>query len=227
MRLFKLLLIFSVCLAPVVANALSTPKSNKLDKRIRIARYVDGQVFKIRVASRRSTTIEFARGEKIIALVAGDTVGFKFQSVPGHRVFSIKPLSRTARTNVTVYTNKHTYYLEVITSKSAYYAVRFSYPKTKNKKSRNQLVKKQPANYNYGVSATNELTPVRIWDDGTFTYFQFRANSHIGSIFKVTRGQERSVNSSRVGTGIIRVSGTSKQWAIRLGNTEVCIVELV
>lgn len=225
MRYLKLLLILGVCLLTVTANAENTPKSNKLDPRIRIANYVDGQVFKIIVGALRSTSVEFAPGEKIIALSAGDTVGFKFQSIPGERVFSIKPLTRNARTNVTVFTNLRTYYLYIVTERKAYYSVRFKYP-DKIKSSLNKLVIKQPANYNYGVSVKNEITPVRIWDDGTFTYFQFRENSPIGSIFKVSHGQERSVNSSRVSKGIMRVSGTSKQWAIRLGTIEVCIVEL-
>lgn len=206
------------------AFAEKTAPASKLDSRVRVTTHVDGQVYVVKTALTRATTVEFEQGEKIVSIVAGDTSGFDFESVPGDRVLAVKPLARSVKTNVTVYTNRRSYYLTLEEGRSPFYVLRFDYPKSAEQGAGSPTRKTINAR-RYGVSASNEVTPTNIWDDGAFTYFQFAPRAPIPAIFKVTSGRERSVNSQVVSDRVVRVSGTSKQWALRLGAIEVCVVE--
>ena len=205
------------------AFAERIPGPSTLDHRVRSTRFVDGQVYTVRVSLTRATTIELEEGETIVSIVAGDTESFQFEGVPGGQVVAIKPTARGVETNVSVYTTERSYYFRLVEGNSPFFVVRFKYPA---KKVVSRAVAKKQASGRYGVSAKNEITPVTITDDGTFTYFRFAKNAPVPAIFKVSGGQERSTNSVRIENGMMRVSGTSRQWALRLGDTEVCIVEL-
>ena len=216
-------LLLSLMATPTFAEVV--PGRGRLDKRVRETRYVDGQVFVIRTSLTRATTVEFEEGEQIVSIVAGDTDSFTFESIPGNRVFAIKPTARGVRTNATIYTDRRSYYLTLQEGSAPFYVVRFTYPK-RAQNTAGTAVRRTVKNGNYGVNTQNEITPMSVWDDGAFTYFRFRPNAPVPSIFKVSNGLERSVNSQVVEDRVVRVSGTSKQWAVRLGDIEVCIAEL-
>lgn len=213
-----LILIFTA--SNVLAEA--TPRRGTHDPRVRIATYQDGQVFRLNVSLTHVTTIEFGVGETIRSILAGDTEGFELDGVPGGQAFAIKPLARGVHTNVTVYTNRRSYYFnvqEVLTP--AFYVVQFRYPEEEQRPQ--NAVAAQGPNYNYGASDRTEITPVRVWDDGTFTYFQFAPNAPVPAIFRYSNGRERTVNTQATEPGVIRVSGVNAQWVLRLGDVVVCI----
>ncbi len=220
--------ILGACVAALLAGpafAEAVPGRGSHDSRVRVTRHVDGEVYLINTSLTRATTVEFEEGERIVSIVAGDTESFNFESIPGDRVFAIKPTARGVQTNVTVYTDRRSYYFSLQEASTAFYVVRFDYPKRATQSAGSQP-RRTAQNANYGVSASNEITPVSIWDDGAFTYFRFRQNAPVPAIFKVTNGMERSVNSQVVQDRVVRVSGTSRQWALRLGEQEICVVEL-
>ncbi|WP_317054324.1 TrbG/VirB9 family P-type conjugative transfer protein [Roseovarius rhodophyticola] len=213
-----LILIFTAS----IALAEATPRRGPNDARVRIATYQEGQVFRLNVSLTHVTTIEFGEGETIRSILAGDTEGFELDGVPGGQAFAIKPLARGVHTNVTVYTNRRSYYFNVQeVSTPTFYVVQFHYP---NEERRPQnAVAAQAPNYNYGASDRTEITPARVWDDGTFTYFQFARNAPVPAIFRYANGRERTVNTQATEPGVIRVSGVNAQWVLRLGDTVVCI----
>lgn len=217
-----------ICLILLTAPALAeqVPRSGPNDKRVRIATYQDGQVFRLSVSLTHVTTVEFGEGESIRSIIAGDTVGFEIDGVPGGRAFAIKPLARAVTSNVTVYTNRRSYYFNVEeVSNPTFYVVQFRYPGDSRRPS-NAIAKAAP-NHNYAVSARKEFTPSRIWDDGTFTYFAFRRNAPIPAIFRYSGGRERTVNTGAVEDGVIRVSGVNRYWVLRLGDDTVCVSAIV
>ena len=171
------------------------------------------------------TSIEFGQGETIRSIIAGDTEGFLLDGVPGGQAFAIKPVTPGAHTNITVYTNRRSYYFNVTEASSpTFYVIRFTYPESAPQQSR--VAASQPANHAYGVSARSEITPREIWDDGTFTYFRFSANAPLPAIFRWSNGNERSVNALARPDGVIRVSGVSDRWVLRLGADEICVQEM-
>ena len=204
------------------ALAEATPRRGPNDARVRIATYQEGQVFRLNVSLTHVTTIEFGTGETIRSILAGDTEGFELDGVPGGQAFAIKPLARGVHTNVTVYTNHRSYYFNVQeVSTPTFYVVQFRYP-DEDRHPRNAVAGQAP-NFNYGASDRTEITPVRVWDNGTFTYFQFARNAPVPAIFRYSNGRERTVNTQATEPGVIRVSGVNAQWVLRLGDQVVCI----
>jgi type IV secretion system protein VirB9 len=201
------------------------PRRGAHDDRVRIATFVDGEVYQIRTSLTHVTSIEFGPGETIRSIIAGDTEGFLLDGVPGGQAFAIKPVVRGAHTNITVYTNRRSYYFNVTeASTPTFYVIRFRYPEVARDDAR--AIARQPANHAYGVSAQAEITPQEIWDDGTFTYFRFAANAPVPAIFRWSTGRERSVNAMAQEDGVIRVSGISARWVLRLGDLEVCVQDM-
>jgi type IV secretion system protein VirB9 len=209
-------------LAPAHAMAEAIPRGGANDHRVRIATWQDGQVYRLSVSLTHVTSIEFGEGESIRSIIAGDTEGFEIDGVPGGRAFAIKPLSRAVHTNVTVYTNRRSYYFNVEeASTPTFYVVQFRYPND-TRRPANAIARAAP-NANYGASARSEFTPTRVWDDGTFTYFAFPRNAPVPAIFRYANGRERTVNTGSLEDGVIRVSGVNRQWVLRLGDEVVCI----
>ena len=214
------ILIFIFTASTALAEA--TPRRGPNDARVRIATYQEGQVFRLNVSLTHVTTIEFGTGETIRSILAGDTEGFELDGVPGGQAFAIKPLARGVHTNVTVYTNRRSYYFNVQeVSTPTFYVVQFRYP-DEERRPRNAVAAQAP-NYNYGASDRAEITPVRVWDNGAFTYFQFARNAPVPAIFRYSIGRERTVNTQATEPGVIRVSGVNAKWVLRLGETVVCI----
>lgn len=217
-----LITLLSLSLTAGLARAEAIPRGGANDHRVRIATYQEGQVYRLSVSLTHVTTIEFGEGESIRSVIAGDTEGFEIDGVPGGRAFAIKPLARGVHTNVTVYTNRRSYYFNVAeVSSPTFYVVQFRYPQD-NRRPANAIAQAAP-NFNYGASARTDFTPTRIWDDGTFTYFAFPRNAPVPAIFRFANGRERTVNTGVVEDGVIRVSGVSRQWVLRLGEELVCI----
>ena len=217
-----LIALLSLLLSTGLALAEAIPRGGPNDRRVRIATYQEGQVYRLSVSLTHVTTIEFGTGESVRSIIAGDTVGFEIDGVPGGRAFAIKPLARGVHTNVTVYTSRRSYYFNVSeVSSPTFYVVQFRYPED-NRRPANAIAQAAP-NYNYGASARTEFTPTRVWDDGTFTYFAFPRNAPVPAVFRFAGGRERTVNTGAVEDGVIQVSGVSRQWVLRLGEEVVCI----
>lgn len=217
-RLFILL----IALLPGLAFAEAIPRGGPNDNRVRLATYQEGQVYRLSVSLTHVTTVEFGEGESIRSIIAGDTEGFEIDGVPGGQAFAIKPVARGVHTNVTVYTNRRSYYFIVQETRSpTFYVVQFRYPDDNARPTR--AIAAQAPNYNYGASARTEFTPTRVWDDGTFTYFEFPRNAPVPAIFRYANGRERTVNTQATEGGVIRVSGVNRQWVLRIGGEVVCI----
>ncbi|RFC61878.1 conjugal transfer protein TrbG [Fulvimarina endophytica] len=202
----------------------SRPASGRYDERVREATYRDGEVYRINVAMTHVTSVEFGQGETIRSIIAGDTEGFQLDGVPGGRAFAIKPAARGVSTNITVYTNRRSYYFNVREAAHPHYVIRFAYPNA-NDKPQNAVARRAP-NYSYGASGSSEITPNAVWDNGTFTYFQFPKSRPIPAIFRVSGNGERSVNTLATEQDVVRVSGVSGQWVLRLGDQVICIQAL-
>ena len=205
-----------------VAFAEAIPRSGSNDSRVRVATYQDGQVYRLKVSLTHVTTVEFGQGESIRSIIAGDTEGFQLDGVPGGRAFAVKPNARSVHTNITVYTNRRSYYFNVTESASpTFYVVQFRYP-DESRRPTNAVAQRAP-NYNYAASNRTNFTPSSVWDDGTFTFFRFPRNAPVPAIFQHNNGRERTVNSTQVEDGVLRVSGVGREWVLRLGDDIVCI----
>jgi type IV secretion system protein VirB9 len=225
--MMKLLPMLVALLLSGASHAEILPPAGRYDPRVRNATYVDGQVFRVLVGVMKVTSIEFGPGEEIRSIVAGDTEAFAFDGVPGGRALVVKPTISGASTNMTVYTDRRAYYLLLQEAgNKAHFVVRFGGGFTAQARSSgpsNKTVQPGTPWVLYGANVLNEITPLQVWDDGTFTYFKFKRNAPVPAIFKTTRGPEATTNSTAMSDGTMRVSGVSPYWVLRAGDVETVI----
>ncbi|MCE3233099.1 MAG: type secretion system protein VirB9 [Rickettsiaceae bacterium] len=103
------------------------------DSRIKTFVYNENEVFHLTLHYGYQSNIEFAIGEEIETLSVGNSYSWKI--TPVDRRLFIKPLEGSAKTNMTVITNKRTYQFELESKdptdsvdEELVYVVRFFYP---------------------------------------------------------------------------------------------------
>ena len=238
MRIAALLIAFITALAiPSYSIALQESIPLSTDNRIRIVPYNPNEVYKFMGHFGYQSSIEFGDDEDIKTVSIGDSVAW--QVVPtGSRLF-IKPIEQDPETNMTVVTSKHVYHFELhgklandIDDSDMIFVFRFSYPGDtdvsfidKNKVNTPEIAL-HPEKYNqrYTISGSDAIAPIRIFDDGEFTYFQFKdINADLPAFFKVdSEGKEAIINFRTVGDYIVveRVAG---MFTLRHGKDIVCV----
>jgi len=158
------------------------------DSRIRTFVYSPNEVFKLIICYGYQTNIEFSEGEEIRTISVGNNYAWQLSPL-GRRLF-IKPLEENILTNMTLITNKYTYQFELqskdlagISDDELVYVVRFFYPdeeqdiispETSSVVNENDKIPTiKPYNFDYQVSGSAALTPLKVFDDGIKTYFKF------------------------------------------------------
>ena len=171
----------------------------------------------------------------------GDTTAW--QIVPaGHRLF-IKPIDTDATTNMTLITNKRTYFFELYAEEAddmrdpnMVFNVRFLYPDEDQEdhlksyastSSDPDLAHPEKYNFNYTLSGHEDIAPIKVYDDGEFTYLQFRdKNMELPAVFAVDEDfRESMVNyhSSQGSPNLIIVEQVFPKLTVRIGKKLVCI----
>lgn len=108
------------------------------DNRIRTYMYNENEIFLIHLTFGFQSSVEFAKGEEVETILLGDTYAWKITPIANR--LNIKTLEKNVRTNMTVITNKRTYYFDLFADDDEYdysdsenkvYVIKFYYPKTK------------------------------------------------------------------------------------------------
>lgn len=187
--------------------------------------------------------IEFEDDETIGTISMGNPSLWLFETL-GNRLF-LKPVGEDkSETNMTVISSKRVYHFELmakeakgLTDKDLIFVARFVYPDEKDK----NLVSfpKAPIsdepdmrdlsiyNFNYQYTGDPTIAPIKIFDNGEFTYFQFsKKNAEIPAIFSVdSEGFESLINFRAAGSYII-VERASSQFTLRNGDQIVCVYNM-
>ena len=235
-NLASLALIGFVCVS-VPAHALQAPRPIATDSRIRTVRFSPNEVYQFIGHYGYQSSIEFADDEKIQTVSIGDSVAW-LVNPSGNRLF-LKPIEQNALTNMTVITDKHSYLFELhaeetkdIRDKNMVFSMRFIYPQNDNDQvDFNQFepfpdIEKNPQkyNFNYSVRGSNVIEPLRIFDDGEFTYFEFRdKNAEIPAFFRVnSNAGEELINFRKRGNYIV-VERVTSRFTLRRGSDILCV----
>lgn len=236
------LFICSLCvgvLAGDPAHAIREPYPISTDNRIKTLVYSPNEVFSYTGNYGYQSSLVFESGEKIVTLSMGDSTAW--QMIPnGNRLF-LKPVERDAETNMLIITNRRTYHFELhareakdgLEDEGMVFEVRFLYPNEQggirhsgNRMSEIPDITDEPQNYNfnYSISGPEYISPIRIFDDGEFTYFEFRdINADIPAFFLVDPyGNEAIINFRSVGPYIV-VERVSSVFTLRYGADAVCV----
>lgn len=186
------------------------------------------------------SSIVFEDGESIGTISMGNSTGWQLNP-QGNRLF-LKPIEDNPETNVTILTSKRVYHF-VFYGKEAKglddpelaYEVRFRYPNKSisgsgiitnqaNQGNKIDVSNKSYLNFNYRVSGSDEIKPLKVFDDGEFTYLQFRdINAELPAIFLVdSEGYEALVNYHMKGPYVV-IERVAARFTLRHGSDHVCL----
>lgn len=224
--------------APASATIESIPLA--VDKRIRTVLYNPHAVFKFVGHYGFQSSIEFDKDEVVETISLGDSVAWQI-TPQGHRIF-LKPVELDADTNMTVITDQRTYHFELYARNTEdmrddemIFVVRFVYPKTKaTTSSQSRRIesflpdfKENPSrfNFNYTLSGPRNISPIRIFDDSEFTYFEFPATTaqDLPAVFMVGPEQNESLVNFRMRNNFLIVERVAQRFTLRHGSDVVCV----
>jgi len=224
------------------ALALRESRPMPIDSRIRVMIYSPDDVFKFIGYYGYQSSIELSKEEEVISISMGDTTSW--QIVPaGNRIF-IKPIEQDATTNMTIITNKRTYFFELYAAETLdmrdpemVFSLRFIYPDDDNSGGNVQtyasssasidLAHPEKYNFNYFISGNESIAPIKIFDDGVYTYLQFRdKNAELPAIFAVDDALRESMVNYRLGqdnANLVIIEQVFQKLSIRHGKKIVCV----
>ncbi len=222
------------------ASAAQMPRYLGTEKKFRSYIYNPNDVYRYLGHYTYQGFVEFQEGETISTISMGDPTLWIFERL-GNRLF-LKPVGEDgSETNMTVITNKHVYHFELmakeakgITDKDLVFVAKFVYPDEKDKNIV-EFAKSTPTdepdmrdlsiyNFNYQYTGEASIAPMKVFDNGEFTYFQFtKKNAEIPAIFAVdANGFESLINFRSAGSYII-VERVTPQFTLRNGSDIVCV----
>ena len=236
-KTLAVLLLMSTAAMP--AYALQQPRAIATDSRIRTVRFSENEVYQFVGHYGFQSAIEFGQDEKILTVSIGDSVAW-LVNPSGNRLF-LKPVEQNALTNMTVITDKHSYIFELhaeetknIRDKEMVFSLRFVYPQndlTETGLSGSQIeefpeVDKHPERFNFGytVRGSKLIEPIRIFDDGEFTFFEFpNKNAEVPAFFKVNSNLEEEMINFRKRGDFIVVEKVASRMTLRRGPDILCV----
>ena len=196
--LIKILFVFAFLLSSLEVLALNPIAS---DSRIRTFVYGENEVFRLFTNYGYQSNIEFSRNEEVQTISIGDSSGWQLTPA-GNRLF-VRAMEEKAHTNMTVITNKRVYQFELFAGNSdddnLMYVARFYYPDSdfdstgvanisgKISQGINLKAPRNSAedyNFDYLLTGAFDISPLKVFDDGEKTYFQFPNNNLVVPIIR-------------------------------------------
>ncbi len=240
MKFFRFSVLLFLCLAPITAEAVQQPRYLGTEKKFRSYVYNPNDVYLYLGHYTYQGFIEFEGGETITTISMGDPSLWMFEHL-GNRLF-LKPVGEdNSETNMTVITNKRIYHFELIAKeakgindKDLIFVAKFVYPDEKDKNivefpkvdksDEPDMHDLTIYNFNYQYTGEPSIAPLKVFDNGEFTYFQFaKKSAEIPAIFTVdAAGFESLVNFRSAGQYII-VERVAPQFTLRNGSDIVCV----
>ena len=198
----------AICAATGVATA-GIPAAAAQDTRLVTRAYHEAEVVRIDGKLGVQATIGFGENELIENVAVGDAE--KWQITPNKRadLLFVKPLNANARTNMTVVTNKRTYFFDLVASPAAspIYMLRFTYGAAQPAGAAPATARQSdPAmlNFAWRGKGIEKIGPARIYDDGSATYLLWPAGQKIPAIMvRDASGAERTAEYAIRGNAIV------------------------
>ncbi len=218
------------------AYAASDSRSLPVDHRVHVISYQPDQVYKMDGHYRYQSAIEFEKDEEIKTISMGDSTAWMINP-SGNRLF-LKPIEQDATTNMTLLTNKRVYLFELhareaadINDPNMVFIMRFVYNDKNATGERTPLdgvpdIDENPSKYNtdYTISGSDDIAPLRIFDDGEFTYFKFPdKNADVPAFFWVDNDNKENVINYRTRGDYIVVERVASRLTLRHGGEVVCV----
>lgn len=233
-------LILAALLASSVAFAAQSPRPGPLDRRVTEITYRANDVVRINATYGISTMIIFGDDEKFETIALGDTESWQVVPTDKGNILFVKPVAKNASTNLNVVTSKRIYYFELFDHDRAeekkVFGIRFAFPENlvddalrKEAEMRASYpnisnIDRANINIDYSFSGNAILRPIKVFDDGTKTFFEF--GKRVPAIFGVNSDYTETLKNFRKEGEYIVVDGVSAQFTLRDGSNHICIFNL-
>lgn len=225
------------------ALALSAPASAR-DTRLVTRHYNPDEVVRIDGRAGVQATIAFADDEHIENVAIGDANSWQVTPNKRTNLLFVKPLAARARTNLTVVTDRRSYYFDLIAAPagSPLYVLRFTYPDEPKLAAPNlaggmseaeaaALAGKVSApadpaalNFAWASKGDGRLIPARIYDDGASTFIAWAAGTPIPAFLeRNAKGEEGPVNFAVRGDVIV-IEGVPAEIVLRSGKAAATLL---
>jgi type IV secretion system protein VirB9 len=202
-----------------------------------------GEIVRVEGKPSVQATIRFGEDELIENVAIGDSNAWQVTPNKRANLLFVKPLAERATTNMTVVTNAHTYFFDLVASPKAanpLYELAFTYPQEvkpgPDRKTDAAAAATAPTqfelaaatdpaavvdpaelNFAWAGSGDRKLLPSRIYDDGQATYLAWPAGTPVPAILiKNQAGTEGPVNFAVRGDVIV-VDGVPRKIVLRSG----------
>ncbi|CAE6956458.1 TrbG/VirB9 family P-type conjugative transfer protein [Paraburkholderia domus] len=212
------------------------------DARMAVFTYSRDQIFRVMTAPLKTTTIEFAGTEKLIADPAmGDTIRWTIDTDGANHVF-VKPNQPGLINTLHLSTNLREYDITLVSSPLGglfYQTVRFNYPQSLMAKVREHQqassqsdasadatnsgalnVSPDKLNFNWDVHGDAAFRPETVFDDGRFIWMRMPANAPYAVPIIRDHGDNVSPNFIRRGQYLV-VQQMADQIVLRANHDEV------
>jgi type IV secretion system protein VirB9 len=235
--------------AALLSAATALPAAAADDRLIQHM-YTENEVVRIDGRPGVQATITFGEGEAIENVAVGDSASWQITPNKRADVLFVKPIENGARTNMTVVTDRHTYFFDLVASPKAkpVYLLRFTYRdagKPKGLPAGAALASLTPAeqavlggepaevavdpatlNFSFRTKGDAKILPARMYDDGNSTYLLWGEKSEVPAILILNeKGQEGPVNYSVRGRTIV-LEDVPKTILLRSGKSQATIENL-
>lgn len=236
-------LISALTLHIAVAAGLFAVPATAQDARLVERMYDPAKVVRIDGRTKVQATIAFAEDERIENVAIGDSEAWQVTPNKRANLLFIKPLSPTARTNMTVVTDRRTYLFDLIAGPKAQplYVLRFTYPAEPEEEGTVLAGSASPAemaaatdpyavvdpaqlNFDWAKKGAKNLLPTRTYDDGTATFLTWPDGQSVPAILiKDHEGTEGPVNFAVRGNMIV-VDGVPAEIILRSGDSLATLI---
>jgi type IV secretion system protein VirB9 len=223
------------------AFAIQTSRALPGDTRFHVINYHPDAVHKYVGFYDYNASIIFEKDESIETISLGNPNAWQLNGA-GNRLY-IKPTAdypQDAITNMLLMTNKRIYHFileaaevgeEGIDDPDLVWETRFLYSDDTQDSIRHfasavgpDLTRPENYNFNYNLAGSDIIAPLRIFDDGKFTYFEFSdVNAELPAFFLVDFASNESLVNYRVMGKYVVVEKVGSRFTLRNGPHITCV----
>ena len=235
--------------APVVAQDAKPVADPRLVTQV----FDETRVYTVNGKVKVQTTIKFAPDEVIQNVAIGDSAAWQVQPNQAQTLLFVKPLATSARTNMTVVTNRRTYLFDLVASprNAPLYVLQFRYPELEQAAAEAALAAAEQAerdkanaleieaardpfavvdpatlNFEWEGAGDTALLPRRTYDNGEVVFLTWGPEDEIPAILGINLdGDEGPLNFTVRGNTIV-LSDSPAQIILRKGKERATLTNV-
>lgn len=216
------------------AQTATYPKPGPGDPRIKEFMYDPNAIVGIRGQLGFELTIEFGADERIENVSIGDSLSWQVTPNRKATLLFLKPMSKSMPTSMTVVTTERIYSFLLTTTESkgpndpnTLLRLRFLYP------AQPEVAEVAPTppppppppkpedfNFDYELKGQKNIHPVRVFDDGVVTYFQFDSRNAAPAVFVIGEDGKEEMANTRVSGEYTIADFVAERFILRYGKTQ-------